>query len=75
MTAVGLGEMGTQTLVDLFPQIDSIMWEGIGIEVALGAAIDYEGNPVSSAAIMPVPPDCIPAPLPSNLQLSLAVSI
>lgn len=75
VTEVGLGDAGTETLKTMFPELDEATWEGMGLSVPPGSAIDDQGNPVSRAAIIPVPPDRIPAPLPSNLTPSLVVSI
>ena len=75
MTEVGFGDDGKTRLTQMFPNIDPAMFDLLSVEFEPGSAIDDFGNPVTQAAIIPVEPDRIPAPLPSFLDPMLVVSI
>lgn len=74
-TDVGFGEDGEARLQEMFPEVDSAMFDLMEVTFAPGAAVDEEGNAATEAALVPVPPDRIPAPLPSGLDPSLVISI
>ena len=74
-TAVGFGDDGKAKLAEMFPGVDPAMLDLMQVMIAPGAAVDDQGNPATTATIIPVPPDRIPAPLPANLNPSLVVSI
>ena len=74
-TEVGFGPSGVQQLVEMFPDLPPETWEGLGVEIAPGSALDQDGNAATQAFVIPVPPDRIPAPLPSNLETDLVVSL
>ena len=74
-TVVGFGEGGKAELVELFPEIDPDQWDLFNITIEPGAAIADDGTPATEAAIIPVPPDRLPAPLPEDLNPALVISI
>ncbi len=75
VTQVGIGAEGKQRLAEIFPGKDPSLFDLFELRIAPGAAVDDFGNPATRAAIIPVEPDRIPAPLPSFLDPSLVVSI
>ena len=64
-TVVGLGDRGKSDLAELFPETPPEVWENLTLSVEPGAAVDEIGIPSTQAAVIPVPADRIPAPLPS----------
>ncbi|MEX2138181.1 MAG: Ig-like domain-containing protein [Pirellulales bacterium] len=74
-TEVGFGNAGRADLVEMFPNLDPSIWDRMQVSFAPGAAVDEFGNRATEAAIIPVPPDRIPAPLPPNLNPELVISI
>ena len=74
-TAVGFGTAAKDSLVAQFPEIDPGMWDGVSVEIAPGSVRDDIGGTFNQAAIIPVPPDRIPEPLPEGLGMPLVISI
>ncbi|MEQ9410094.1 MAG: Ig-like domain-containing protein [Fuerstiella sp.] len=74
-TNVGFGAAGRAELQTMFPNIDPATWDRLQVSFGPGSAIDDQGNAATSAAVIPVPPDRIPGPLPPNLNPQLVVSI
>ncbi|MCO6458953.1 MAG: Ig-like domain-containing protein [Pirellulaceae bacterium] len=74
-TDVGFGPGGLQTLQQLFPDTDPAVWNRTRVNFQPGSAQDDAGNPATQAAIVPVAPDRIPAPLPEFLNPALVISI
>ena len=74
-TTVGFGDDGLSRLEGILPNIDPSFFGEFGLMINPGAAIDDAGTPATTAAIIPVEPDRIPAPLPSFLDPELVVSI
>ena len=75
-TDVGFGGAGKTQLEALFPAaLDPAVWDRLSVTFPAGSAQDNAGNPATQAVIIPVPPDRIPAPLPSSLQPDLVISI
>lgn len=75
VTAVGFGPGGKQTLTGLFPEVDPSVWDTVCVEIAPNSATDDKGNVSTEAAIIPVPPDRIPEPLPQGLEMPVVISI
>ena len=74
-TEVGFGSTGIKQLEDMFPEIEKSVWDQFSVTFPVGSAVDDQGNPATEAAIIPVPPDRLPAPLPPNVNPKLVVSI
>lgn len=74
-TAVGFGRNGKQGLETMFPDWDPSVWDFMKVDIAPGSAINDAGEATTQAAIIPVPPDRIPAPLPPFLEPRLVVSV
>jgi hypothetical protein len=74
-TVVGFGPAGEAELIEMFPNIDPVVWDQTLVTFLPNSAMDDLGNPATEAAIIPVPPDRIPAPLPPNLRLPLVISV
>ena len=74
-STVVFGDSGRQTVEQMFPDIDPAMLAQMSVTIEPGAAIADDGTPATQAAIIPVPPDRIPAPLPPTFDPSLVVSI
>jgi hypothetical protein len=60
---------------DVFPNIDPAMLELFSLDIAPGSAVNAQGDPVTEAFVVPVPPDRLPEPLPPTLNPSFVVSI
>ncbi|MCA9069409.1 MAG: Ig-like domain-containing protein, partial [Planctomycetaceae bacterium] len=74
-TNVSFGNTGLQTLQQMFPEVDPSVWARTQVTFAPGSAQDDQGTLSTQAAIIPVPPDRIPAPLPPFLDPELVISI
>ena len=74
-TDVGFGAAGKAELQNMFPEIDPAIWDLMKVTIPANGAIDESGNSATQAVIIPVPPDRIPAPLPSFLDPKLVISI
>lgn len=74
-TEVGFGEAGKAQLEELFPDIDPSFWDEINVTFPANSARDDSGSPATQAAIIPVAPDRLPAPLPGELDPQLVISI
>jgi len=74
-TAVGFGDNGKSTLATLFPEVDPGVWDLMSISFPAGSAQDEFGNPATTAAIIPVPKDRLPAPLPATIDPAFVISI
>ena len=74
-TEVAFGPAGKAELGELFPGVDPAVWDQTMVMVPPNSAMDDAGSPVSQAAIIPVPSERLPAPLPPfmNHQLDIAV--
>ena len=74
-TEVGLGPAGRAKLIEMFPDVDPAVWDLTVVSFPPNSAFDDAGNPATTAAIIPVPADRLPAPLPPwvNHQLDIAV--
>lgn len=75
ITEVGFGAGGKQTLTALFPETDPAVWDTVCVEIAPNSARDDIGGTFDQAAIIPVPPDRIPEPLPGGLEMPVVISI
>ncbi|MGF1580707.1 MAG: Ig-like domain-containing protein [Gemmataceae bacterium] len=74
-TNVGFGPGGLETLNQLFPNVAPEVWERTKVVFEPGSAQDDQGNAATQAAIVPVAPNRIPAPLPEFLDPGLVISI
>ncbi|MCA9219447.1 MAG: Ig-like domain-containing protein, partial [Planctomycetales bacterium] len=72
---VGFGAAGRAELAAMFPNVDASVFDAMRVTIPAGSAVDEQGNVATSAAVIPLPPDRIPAPLPPNLNPALVVSI
>lgn len=73
--SVGFGAAGKAALQQMLPNVDAAAWERMSVEFAPNSAVDKHGNAATKAAIIPVPPDKIPGPLPHGITPQLVVSI
>ena len=46
-TEIGFGDMAKSQLADLFPAIDSAMWDDVAVTFPVGSAQDDAGNPAT----------------------------
>lgn len=74
-TTVGFGAAGKAELATLLPGVDPSVFDAVKVDYPAGSAIDRNGNPASMGAIIPVPPDRLPAPLPPGQDPKLVISI
>ncbi|MGK0239828.1 MAG: hypothetical protein ACI92G_003310, partial [Candidatus Pelagisphaera sp.] len=72
---VGFGDAGKETLATLFPEIDPAVWALMTVTFPAGSAQDEQGNAATTATIIPVPKDRLPAPLPATLDPTIVISI
>ncbi len=74
-TTVGFGAAGKAELANLLPGVDPSVFDEVQVTYPAGSAIDRNGNPAAMGAIIPVPPDRLPAPLPPGQNPKLVISI
>ncbi|MCA9119200.1 MAG: Ig-like domain-containing protein [Planctomycetaceae bacterium] len=74
-TMVGFGETAKQQLASILPDLDPALWDVMQVQFAPGTAIDEQGGMATQAAVIPVPPDRLPAPLPHDQNPQLVVSV
>ena len=74
-TEVGFGDAGKSTLATLFPEVDPAVWDRMSVTFPAGSAQDDLGNAAVTAAVIPVPKDRLPAPLPATLDPAFVISI
>ncbi len=74
-TPVGFGAAGMAELKAMFPNIDPAVWNRMKVVFPPKSAINEAGQAATEALVIPVPPDRIPAPLPSFLTPKLVISI
>jgi hypothetical protein len=72
---VGFGPAGLAELAETFPSVAPQVWQQLAVTFPAGSAINEQGTAATEAAIVPVPPDRIPAPLPNTLDPELVISI
>jgi len=59
----------------LFPEVDPSVWDGVTIRIAPDSVRDDIGKTFDQTAMIPVPPDRIPEPLPDGLGMPVVVSV
>ena len=74
-TTVGFGAGGKAELAAMFPDIDPIAWDRVHVTFPAGAATDAAGNVATQGAVIPVPPNRLPAPLSPNVTPRLVISV
>lgn len=74
-TAIGFGAAGQAQLQKMFPNLDPAVWARTTVVFPSNAAIDAQGNPATQAAIIPVPADRLPAPLPPHMNHQLDIAV
>lgn len=74
-TDIGFGPAGLAELQEMFPEIDPAVWLSTTVTFPPGSAVDPQGNPATQAAIIPVPADRLPAPLPPHMNHQLDIAI
>jgi hypothetical protein len=74
-TDVGFGAGGKAELAKMFPGIDPATWDRLKVTYPANSAIDRSGTPATQAAVIPVPPDRLLAPLPPGQNPKLVISI
>ena len=74
-TVVGFGAGGKAELAALLPGVDPSVFDAVKVTFEPGSAIDRAGNPATMGAIIPVPPNRLPAPLPPGQNPKLVISI
>ncbi len=74
-TPVGFGAAAMTELTNMFPGVDPAVWGQMQVVYPVGSAVDDQGNAATTAIVIPVPPDRIPAPLPAGLEPELVISI
>ncbi len=74
-SAIVFGEQTVSQLPQIFPDVDPTLWEVMELSIPANSAIDENGVPATEAQIVPVPPDRIPAPLPTGMDPTFVVSI
>jgi hypothetical protein len=74
-TDVGFGAGGMTELHNMFPTIDPAVWQRLKVTFPANSAQDNAGNAATQAAVIPVPPDRLPAPLPPGQNPKLVISI
>ena len=75
VTNVGFGASGLTALQTLFPEVSPDAWARMSVTFPPGSAVDDLGNASTQAALIPVPPDRLPAPLPAGVDPGLVISI
>lgn len=74
-TDVGFGDAGIAALAELYPDVEASTWDLLKVSFPPGSAVDRSGNPATQAAIIPVPPDRTPSPVPGGMEPPLVISI
>ncbi len=74
-TEVGFGTAGVAQLQAMFPEVEGSTWELLEVTFPAGSAQDEAGNVATTATIIPVNPERLPAPLPPHLNPRLVISI
>lgn len=74
-TEVTFGEAGKTELSEMFPQIDPDVWDQTMVMFPPNSAVNDSGQPATQAAIIPVPSDRLPAPLPSFMKHQLDIAV
>ena len=74
-TEVGFGTAGVAQLQEMFPEVEASTWELLQVTFPAGSAQDEAGKVATTATIVPVNPERLPAPLPPHLNPELVVSI
>jgi|GEM_PF-4323707 len=74
-TTVVFGPTAGDSLEAMFPDVDPTLWDEMELFVEPGAAVDENGNPATTATLVPVPSDRLPGPLPPNVDSELVISI
>jgi len=74
-TDVKFGVAGKAQLISMFPTLDPAMWDLTKVTFAPNAAVSASGVPATQAAIIPVPAQYLPAPLPPGLNHQLDVAV
>lgn len=74
-TDIGFGPAGLAELQEMFPDIDPQVWQQTTVVFPPGSAVDENGNPATEAAIIPVPADRLPAPLPPHMNHQLDIAV
>ncbi len=74
-TDVGFGAGGMSELHAMFPDVAASVWQKLKVTFSPNSAQDNQGTPSTEAAIIPVPPDRLPAPLPPGQNPKLVISI
>ena len=60
---------------EILPGVDPAVLASFEVTIEPGAAVDSNGNPVTEAFVVPVPPDRLPEPLPFGVEMDLVVSL
>ena len=74
-TAVGFGPAGLAEVAAILPDVDPSVFRRVQVVFPAHSAVDESGTPATQGIIIPVPPDRLPGPLPSNLSPRLVISI
>ena len=74
-TPVTFGSDSLDRLESMYPEMDRSFFESLAVGFEPGSARSDDGIPSTTAAIIAVEADRIPAPLPSYLDPSLVISI
>ncbi len=74
-TDIGFGSAGLAELQQMFPNMDPAVWLSTTVTFPPNSAVDKQGNPAVEAAIIPVPSDRLPAPLPPHMNHQLDIAV
>ena len=74
-TILGFGEDSLADLAEMMPDVDPQLFQQLRITIPADAAINDQGEQATQAFVVPVDPDFLPAPLPTNLNPALVVSV
>lgn len=74
-TVVGFGNTDFLKIQEMFPAVDPAVLKLMQVRIPVGSAVNDLGEGATTAFIVPVAPEFLPAPLPPNLDPKLVVSV
>ena len=67
-TPVGFGDQALADLQEILPGVSEAALRNLAVEFPAGSAINDDGDAATTAIVVPVPPERIPAPLPASIE-------
>ena len=74
-TDTGFDAQTITQLTEMFPEIDPAMWEDFQVTIPADSIFFDDGTPATSATVIALDPERIPAPLPEGITTDLVFSV